>query len=92
MGVVECFDYFGVHDDGLIDDQIRDEFSDGTLFVKDGVVFLLLEEDALFRKLNAQGVLIEFFIQTISEFTMNFLRRTDDALGKFGMNPPIHNL
>ena len=85
VSVVECIDDFGIYDDGMIDDQIWDEVSDGAFFVEDSMHFLLLKKGTKISKLDAQGILVKFFIQTVPEFTMNFHRRTNDALCKFSM-------
>jgi hypothetical protein len=55
--------------------------------------FLLVEENTLIGKLDAQRVFIQLFIKTVAEFTMNLHRCANNALRKFNMKSVfIHNL
>ncbi len=88
MGVGEVGDDFGVHDDGLLDDEVGDQRSDVLPFVEDIVGFLLLATNALLTEFDHEGAFIELFVEAWLEGVKDGHGGTDDDLREVGIHEP----
>jgi hypothetical protein len=61
---IEGGDDLGIDDDGFVDDEIGDEGADELFVVVDGVLLLLIADEALFGEFDDKGAFVEFFVET----------------------------
>ena len=76
--IVERVDHLGIDDDGVVDNEIRDESANEVLVVMDGVLLLLLADKSLLYEFDDEGSLIELFIQTGLELVEHIHGRTNN--------------
>ncbi len=79
---VESSDDLGIDDDGFVDDEIGDEVADELAVVVDGVLLLLVTNEALFGEFDDEGTFVEFFIEARLEGVENLHGRADDEFGE----------
>ncbi len=85
VAFVEGGDDFGVHDDGVGDDQIGNEGADVLAVVVDLEVLLAFAGETLFLELDDEGSLVKFFVETGLERVQNGVGGSDDFFGDFGI-------
>jgi hypothetical protein len=81
----ECLNHLEIHDDLGLNDQIRDQITDVMGFVADGEDSLLLEMDGSLGKFDADGPLVQSFVQSRAHLGMDGRSCTYNPSGKFGM-------
>jgi len=82
VGIIEGSDNLGIDDNSIVDDKVGDECANELCVVVDGVLFLLITNQALVGELDNEGTFIEFFIETGLESVEHLYRRSDDDFGE----------
>ena len=79
----EAVDALGVDDEGVFNDEVGNHLADGVTFVCRFVAGLLFKLNVSLSELDAEGALVEFFIQARAQRLMHRNGCGDDLAGEF---------